>query len=58
MIYLIIVFLSAVILIRDKENKIIFEILAIIKETFKYICELLKQKKLEVTVKESHLKLY
>ena len=53
-----IVFLLAVILIRDKENTIIFEILAIIKETFEYICELLKQKKLEVTVKESHLKLY
>jgi len=56
-IYLIIVLVLAFILLRDTENKIIFEVLGIIEETFKSICELLKQKEFEIGLKDCfHLK--
>jgi len=57
-IHFIIVLVLAFILIRDKENSIIFEILGIIEEAFKHICELLKERQLDIELKDTfHLKL-
>jgi len=54
---LLIVLVLAFILIRDTENKIIFEVLGLIEEIFKSICELLKQKEFEIGFKDYfHLK--
>ena len=47
------------ILIRDSDDKIILEILGIVKETLKYIYELLEKKTLEIAfTDESNLKLF
>ena len=54
---LVVVLALSVVLVRDKDNKVLFELLRGFRQSLRYIFELIKSKKLEIQVYNLTIKL-
>ena len=54
---LVVVLALSVVLVRDKDNKVLFELLRGFRQSLRYIFELIKSKKLEIQVYNLSIKL-
>jgi len=54
---LVVVLALSVVLVRDKDNKVFFELLRGFRQSLRYIFELIKSKKLEIQVYNLSIKL-